>query len=289
MLDFIRDLSKSAEEKRRERITAYVDGQLSAGEKARFEADLKNDPALRAEVVAEERIRTAVRLLQAHQQPVPRNFLLDPAKYGAPKPAYSARAYPALRVATAFAALLFIFTFTFSAFNQGGGVVALTAEEPAAELMMEPMADEPLASAPAADTAMAEEAVMAVVVEETPPAEIESAALAEAEGTVPAMGGAPEIDLTLDASARAAGGTDAGAADSAPKDELPGEESDSFSLQQTAPISPDSVETEMLMAQDSIPPDESTGMSRLTQLAIASAVLLAALLVATLVARSRML
>ena len=124
MLDWMREWLKDAETKRAERVTAYVDGRLSAEKRQQFEAQLAQDDALRAEVAALQSVKSQLSAMPRVR--APRNYTLDPATYGAPEPAYGARAYPALRVATAMAALMFVFMVTLTLL-QGGGTATQTA------------------------------------------------------------------------------------------------------------------------------------------------------------------
>jgi len=63
-------------------LNAYLDGQLSPTEKAIIEQRLAREPVLRTEL---ESLRATVALLKmAERVPVPRNFTLDPARYGRP-------------------------------------------------------------------------------------------------------------------------------------------------------------------------------------------------------------
>lgn len=108
MFDFLRDLGKSAEEKRQEWVNAYLDGELSPGEVRRFEAELQQDPALRTELAQLRQIKASIQ--QLPQVRAPRNYTLDPAVYGAPAPRPAVQWLPAVRVATALAAFFFILT-----------------------------------------------------------------------------------------------------------------------------------------------------------------------------------
>nr|HID15121.1 hypothetical protein [Anaerolineae bacterium] len=98
-------------EQRDELLSAYLDGQLSAGERARLEAQLAADPALRAELEALRHTVTLVRDLPLVS--IPRNFILSPAVAARPRPAPLARprrawAAPLLTAATAVVSLLFV-------------------------------------------------------------------------------------------------------------------------------------------------------------------------------------
>lgn len=106
MFDFIRDLTKSADEKQRERLHAYIDGELSAAEHQAFEQQLAADPALQAEVVSLRQVKAGMHSLPPVR--APRNFTLDPAVYGRPEPDRWGQLLPVLRVATALTAVLFV-------------------------------------------------------------------------------------------------------------------------------------------------------------------------------------
>lgn len=128
MFDFFRDRGSTAEDKRGEALSAYLDNALMAAERERLEGQIARDPALRAEL---ERMR--VLKLQMRAMPrrrVPRSFALDPALYGRPKAQPVMQLYPVLRGATALTAFLLIFILALGAFrgqSLGGG-----APEPAA-------------------------------------------------------------------------------------------------------------------------------------------------------------
>ncbi|MCA9898914.1 MAG: hypothetical protein KC433_12050 [Anaerolineales bacterium] len=131
MFDFLRNLTKSAEEKRQEAVAAYLDGALNNRERQRFEQEMAQDAALRAQVDQLLLIKQSLRRLP--QRDVPRNFMLDPAAYGRPARQPWVQAYPVLRTATALAAFFFIFAIAAGIFttNSGG---AQTAMAPAADI-----------------------------------------------------------------------------------------------------------------------------------------------------------
>ncbi|WP_420628695.1 anti-sigma factor family protein [Candidatus Leptofilum sp.] len=145
MFDFLRNLTKSAEEKRQETITAYVDGLLDGRSRQQFEQEMAQDDGLRQEVAQLQLIKQSLR--QLPQREVPRNFILDPAEFSRP-PARQpwVQAYPVLRAATAMAAFFFIFALAAGAFTNFG------------------MSAEP-ALAPAADMAQVEESAVDEAVE----------------------------------------------------------------------------------------------------------------------------
>jgi hypothetical protein len=90
-----------------EKLSAYLDGQLSTAETARLESRLASDPALAAVLDALRQSRSVLRRLP--QRRPPRNFTLTPKMAGlrAPTP----RAVPALRFATIMATVLLAITF----------------------------------------------------------------------------------------------------------------------------------------------------------------------------------
>lgn len=93
-----------------ELLSAYIDGRLLGRARQEFEARLAREPELRARLEATRRVLGLVRSLPP--VPAPRNFLLDPAKYG--RPAHvrrAARWYPTLRLATTLATALLILVF----------------------------------------------------------------------------------------------------------------------------------------------------------------------------------
>lgn len=169
MLDFLRDLTKSAEEKRQEQITAYVDGALSPAERRQFETQLNSDSALRAEVKQLQRLKQSLR--QLPERRVPRNFTLDPAVYGKPAPQPLFRLVPTMRVATVLTAVFLVIAVTADLLTFGApmGSVADMAAEPVAmqsdiaateevDLTAEQSVEESAADAAMETMAMAEEA-----------------------------------------------------------------------------------------------------------------------------------
>ena len=147
MFDFLRNLTKSAEEMRQERIAAYLDEALTGRDRQQFEQEMAQDEALRQEV--EQLLLIKQSLRQLPQREVPRNFVLDPAKYGRPARQPWVQAYPVLRAATAMTAFFLIFAFAAGIFTNLGSA-------------------EPATSAPAADVAQMESVeVTRAVTEET--------------------------------------------------------------------------------------------------------------------------
>jgi hypothetical protein len=106
MFDFWRNLTKSKAEKERELLHAYVDNALSPVERTAFEARLAQDANLQAEVEALQQVKQM--LAAVPRRRVPRNFTLDPARYGRPAPQPLLQAQPVLRLATVLTAVIFI-------------------------------------------------------------------------------------------------------------------------------------------------------------------------------------
>lgn len=170
MFDFLRNIRKSAEEKRLERVNAYLDGELSPREQEQFEQELAQDEALRAEVDALRQIQMSVRQLPRVR--APRNYTLDPAVYGQPAQTHEGwQLYPALRVATALTAFFFIVALALDLMTPAGALDQPVAGlfSPAGSSVQETAAD----SAGEGDLAMEEMAVEEAEepVEEEAPAE----------------------------------------------------------------------------------------------------------------------
>jgi hypothetical protein len=172
-------------------LNAYLDGELSTGEREVFEARLAGDVSLRQELDA---LRVTVSLVRmAERVPLPRNFTLDPAVYGRPARRSGLSGFwPAL--STAGAALSTLLVVAGLLFLRGGGAAMAPAEvsealreeaaefeAPTAQTFEEPEAE--MAEEPAAAEPTEEEAPMAM---EAAPAEEPSA---EAQMTMQA---APE-------------------------------------------------------------------------------------------------
>jgi len=162
MIDFLRDLTKPAEEKRQEQMTAYVDGELSRRERQRFEQLMADDPGLQAEVAELRQFKQNLRQLPRRR--VPRNFTLDPALYQAPQRRPLAQLYPAMRVATALTAVFLIIAVAADLLTLGGAGGAAFSAAPVAmesEAVEESAADAIAeAEAPAAAAEMVAEEAM---------------------------------------------------------------------------------------------------------------------------------
>jgi len=165
------------QEQRDELLSAYLDGELSADERARLEAQLAADPVLRAELDALRHTVALVRALPAVS--VPRNFILAREIAARPRPARQARprlawAAPFLTAATAVASLLFVVVLA-------GDLLLLGMGNRASAPVLEPqMAAEAPRELPAPVPASEEDVVVEAEVEVEVTVEVE----VEAEGEV---------------------------------------------------------------------------------------------------------
>lgn len=130
MFDYLRNLTKSSEEKRQELLTGYADGELSAREQQQFEAMMAQDDALQREAEQLQMLRQQLR--RTPRRRVPRNFTLDPQLYGAPDPQPLFRLYPVLQTATILAAVMLFFVLGLDLL--GGGFSASDSAEPVAQV-----------------------------------------------------------------------------------------------------------------------------------------------------------
>lgn len=94
-----------------ETLCAYLDGELDQNNAARLEARLKTDLELASVMNDLRAARSVLRQLPARK--APRNFTLTRRMVGLKPPL--PRAYPLLRFATSFAAILFLFSFAANA------------------------------------------------------------------------------------------------------------------------------------------------------------------------------
>jgi hypothetical protein len=144
-------------ERRDELLSAYLDGQLGARERARLEARLAADPALRAELEALR--RTVVLVHDLPSVPIPRNFILAQTMAARPRPARPWRprrawAAPFLTAATAVVSLMFVVVLAGDLLLSGVGQVGFApAAEPALEAEAPQMA---LAPSPLSETVVVE-------------------------------------------------------------------------------------------------------------------------------------
>ena len=159
-----------------EQLSAYVDGQLNDSESKRLKARLESDREL-ASVLSD--IRSARNILnKLPKRKSPKNFTLTRQMVGLKPPL--PRTYPLFRLATIFATVLFVFSFSVNAlspymsfgasapmaYGSGGGNDSAAQEAPATEeaMMMEATTEAP-EMMPAATT---EESAEETRIAETP-------------------------------------------------------------------------------------------------------------------------
>jgi len=210
MFEFWREWRKSAEEKRQERINAFLDDALSPAERRRFEEELAADAALQAEVARLRVLKQQLRQLPS--RPVPRQFMLDPAKYGRPAPQPLFQFYPLLRTATVLTGIFLVIAIGLSMFQSGTQLqgIAFQAEPEMVEVtrvVTETVAEEGEVAADA-EPAMEELALeeTAVQATEAPPAApaVEMAPEAVEEAEAPAANLAVEEPAAAEDAAGAA-------------------------------------------------------------------------------------
>jgi len=183
-------------ERRDELLSAYLDGELSAGERARLEAQLVADPALQAELDA---LRQTVALMRALPLvPSPRNFILPQTTPSRPRPAPLARprrawAAPLLTAATAVASLLFVAVLSLDLFlpRMAGNLAFAPEPQMAAEAPQETLVVQEIEAAEAVEDVSppAEEALT-----EMPPAAPNEAELGAGRAPEEEKAGAPVTD-----------------------------------------------------------------------------------------------
>lgn len=117
------------------RLSAYVDGELSAREREQVELLLEKEPGFRQYLRELQMTRTLVSSLPEVKPP--HSFTLTPEMAGVRE---RRRAYPALQLATAFAAIAFLITVGFDALLSGS--FALGAMAPAYREAAEPAVSE---------------------------------------------------------------------------------------------------------------------------------------------------
>jgi hypothetical protein len=208
------------QERRDELLSAYLDGQLSAEERARLEAQLATDRPLRAELEALRHTMALVRDLPP--VPIPRNFILPQTVAARSRPVPPPRhrrawAAPLLTAATAFASLLFVIVLVGDLLFLGVGGLSAPAAEPQMEaprvavepslvseaVEVEEMVGEEVAAEEVAQPGVISTSTLLPMPTEAPPAAMPTATTAEAEryntgtpegidATVPALGGGGE-------------------------------------------------------------------------------------------------
>jgi hypothetical protein len=131
MLDYLRNLTKSEEEKQQETLNAYLDDALTPEQRKQVESNLAHDEGQRAELDQMRLLQQQMR--QLPQRRVRRNFTLDPALFGRPQREPLVQAYPVLRTATVLAAFVFIFALAANLFLNGAADMMPSAEPVAME------------------------------------------------------------------------------------------------------------------------------------------------------------
>jgi anti-sigma factor RsiW len=161
---------------RDELLSAYLDDQLDAKDRARLDAQLKTDPALRSEL---EMLRRTVTLVcDLPPRPIPRNFILPHTVARKARPAPVTRRpkwlAPFLTAATTVVSLLFVAVLAGDLLFSGAGIMMQSAA-PA------PAADEGVVESAPVEKAVEEEqeAPQMLAVTEPPEKEVEAEAPAE--------------------------------------------------------------------------------------------------------------
>ena len=180
-----------ARERVDEWLSAYIDGELSPRERARLEARLAQDAALRARLESLQRTVALVRGMPSI--PAPRNFLLTPAMVRQPAPV-ARRLAPALTFATAISGLLCVILLLGNLLTAGWGGMGAAAPAPIAAYKESPQVLETEETGakkapPASETAPPEEGLLssAATAAETPAPEMR----AWSEGTPSPIEAAP--------------------------------------------------------------------------------------------------
>ena len=272
-------------EQRDELLSAYLDDQLSAGERARLEAQLATDPVLRAEL---DTLRHTVALVRdLPPVPIPRNFILPQTVAARPRPVQRARPRPAwtaplLTAATAVVSLVFVVVLAGDLLLSGVGGQAFA---PAAAPPMEAEAPQvALESAPVIEEVEVEvEKVIPAATQSPMPMEVPPGAVptvvAEAEHydaeapraaetTVPAAGGGLSENATAPAPSpspavvekAAVAPTAPTVATTVPQEETNGAEPTSSEVAEVAPLMAEEEETEAPRDERGAPEGEAVGL-----------------------------
>jgi len=273
-------------EQRDELLSAYLDDQLSAGERARLEAQLATDPVLRAEL---DTLRHTVALVRdLPPVPIPRNFILPRTVAARPRPVQRARPRPAwtaplLTAATAVVSLVFVVVLAGDMLLSGVGGQAFA---PAAAPPMEVEVPQEVALESAPSSEEVEVEVEEVIPAATPlpmpmevPPEVVSTAVVEAEHydteapraaetTVPAAGGGLSEEATAPAPTLSPGVVEkAAVAPTAPtvatdvsKEETNGAEPTPSEVAEAVPLMVEEEETEALRDERGAPEGEAVGL-----------------------------
>ncbi len=172
-----------------ETLSVYLDGQVRPRARASLEARLQTDPSLSAALDELRRTRNVLRSLPRLR--APRNFTLTPQMAGQPR-VIASRLYPAFRLASALASLLFVLVVAGDFLGLGGMATAPLKEAVAPQIEFAIQEAEALPAMEAVEMPVAAEAEDEAA-EPPAPAELaleaEIAEVAEAD-IVPRVGGA---------------------------------------------------------------------------------------------------
>lgn len=140
-----------------ERLSAYLDGQLSSREQARLVARLEEDADLRAALENLRATRDALRSLPSLK--APRNFTLSPEMVSQPRQKTTPWV-PVFRLASALASLLFVLVVIGDVLGLGrvGGLMQPAMDAPVAEMLVEEEQEDVVGVAAPTETAIAEDA-----------------------------------------------------------------------------------------------------------------------------------
>lgn len=221
---------KSKPEQRDELLSAYLDGELSTSARARLEAQLASDPALRAELDVLRRTVAMVRDLPSI--PAPHNFILPRTTAARPrhplraKPVRRSWAAPLLSAATAVVSLLFVAVLAGDLLLFGvGGMASPPPAEPMVQLEAPREAPAPLA--PSQQVAVEAETVYEAVPEvegEVKAGEVDEpdATLAEPPAPMPAEAPVEEsLAVTLEVEEKEVPALDAAGDEATEEPDLP--------------------------------------------------------------------
>lgn len=116
-----------------EALSAYLDKQLSARERSRLEAKLRESSELRQALQELQRVRTFLR--SQPKMRAPRNFTLTPEMVGMRRrPVQRSRAYPVFRLASVLATILFVLVLV-GDFISGPGSLRVSESAPAPQIV----------------------------------------------------------------------------------------------------------------------------------------------------------
>jgi len=172
-----------------ERLSAYLDGELSRAERARLEARIARDVGLSA---ALDELRAARALLRrTPRRRVPRNFMLTPKMAGLRPPL--PRAVPALRWATVVTTLFLFLTFA----GNLVGSISFGASAPAPQAMV-PAYEGGVGGGPA-ESATEAAADKSLIIEATATPEANALLVPAPQEMTPAYGGGGPAENTAEA------------------------------------------------------------------------------------------